>query len=180
MNKKILLENISRLHICVGLFATLTLSAPTLASTSTPETYTAPSSIEKVAASNFSASTISGETITLSDYKGKVIFINFWATWCGPCRKEIPDFITLKKTYSDSLEIIGISADDTKEPVVSFVNEHGVNYPVIMNSPEIQAQFGQIRGIPTTFIIDKNMTIVQKIVGLRSYDEFKSIIDQLQ
>lgn len=179
MNKKTLLAKSIR-HSLSIFFIAISLSTMTVASTSTPKTYTAQTTVKEISVQNFSATTVKGTPFQLNDSKGKVVFINFWATWCGPCRKEIPDFVQLKKEYPNSLEIIGISLDDSINPVLPFIDEQHINYPILMNSEKIQAQFGEIRGIPTTFIINKDMKITQKIVGLRSYDEFKAIVDQLK
>jgi len=164
-----------RFILIFGLFTFLV--ATIFASSSPPESKG--TSMDPYNAPDFKLTTLQGESVSLSDYKGDVIFVNFWATWCGPCRKEIPDFITLQNEYSDSFQIIGVSVDDTQERVQEFYEENGLNYIVGMTSPEIEEKFGPIRGIPATFIINKDFQVVEKIVGLRSYDEFKAKITSL-
>ncbi len=104
----------------------------------------------------------------LSSLKGKVVIIDFWATWCPPCRKGIPDLIELKKKYgSKGLEIVGVSVDtDTKNQVVGFMKDKGINYPVVYGNQNVTELYGGIEAIPTTFIIDKQGKIVASYQGL--------------
>jgi peroxiredoxin len=121
-------------------------------------------------APDFSLTDLSGKTIKLADYKGKVLFLNFWATWCPPCRSEIPDFIEVYgQMKSRGLEIIGISLDTKgREAVAAFVGKFKINYPIILETREkteqIISDFDPGQFIPTTFIIDKQGRIRDKIV----------------
>lgn len=119
-------------------------------------------------APDFSLPTPDGKTIKLSSYKGKVVIIDFWATWCPPCRKGIPDLINLKKKYgSKGLEIIGVSVDrETKPDVIPFMKEKGINYPVVYADNNIIMNYGGIRAIPTSFVIDKQGKVVASYEGL--------------
>ncbi len=112
----------------------------------------------------------SGKTLTLSNFTGKVVILDFWATWCPPCRKGIPDLIELKKKYKDKIEIIGISVDEmsrnTKARVVPFIKEYGINYPIVYADMNVIQQYGGIRSIPTSFVIDKKGNVVAKYEGL--------------
>jgi thiol-disulfide isomerase/thioredoxin len=113
--------------------------------------------------------------------KGKVVFLNFWGTWCPPCRKEIPDIIQLQKNYqSKNLMVIGIAVERDVEKAVSKVSEfggkQGMNYMNIIGNEAIGEAYGGISAVPTTFIIDKKGVIVEKIVGANSYEEFEKII----
>ena len=119
-------------------------------------------------APNFTLKTFDGKSVTLSKLKGKVVLVNFWATWCPPCRAEIPDFIEAYKTYkSKGLEIVGIALDqDGWEQVQPFIKEHGMNYPVVLGTQEVVEQYGGIEAIPTTFIIDKKGTVVDRTIGM--------------
>lgn len=118
-----------------------------------------------------------------SDYTGKITFVNFWASWCGPCRMEIPDFVALYKTYKDqNFEIIGISLDhEGPEKVQSFVERYKINYPVGMidREKEVARAFGGFRGIPTTFIIDQKGRIYKRYEGVRSKEVFENDIKTL-
>ena len=124
---------------------------------------------------------LDGKSLSLSGFEGKVIILDFWATSCPPCRKEIPDFIKLYDKYRDKgLVIIGVSLDrDSVEKVKKFCRNKGVNYPVAMGNYEITKSYGGIRYLPTTFIIDKNKNIVKKFVGYTSIDVFEREIKAL-
>ena len=113
--------------------------------------------------------TIDGRTLSSADWKGKVTLVNFWATWCPPCREEIPDLIKLQAVYKDQLQIIGVSSDEgSAEDVAAFAAEHRMNYPVVMEKdfPELTKAFPGIFALPTTFVIDQQVRMVQKHVGL--------------
>ena len=116
--------------------------------------------------------------VTSTKYIGKkVVLINFWATWCPPCRGEIPDLVKLQKKYKSKFLIIGVSFDEDAKTVVSYIGENGVNYPVIMVDSKLEQAYGGIEAIPTTFIIDLKGEIVEgPIVGSRSYEEFEKLI----
>lgn len=109
-----------------------------------------------------------GKAVKLSDYSGKVRIVNFWATWCPPCREEIPHFISMYKDLKGKgVEIIGISLDQKGDSVVApFVKENKMNYPVVIGDQGVVSAYGGIRGIPTTFIVDRKGNIVKKFVGL--------------
>ncbi|MEW6102946.1 MAG: TlpA disulfide reductase family protein [bacterium] len=129
---------------------------------------------------DFTLPTIDGETLTLSELSGKVIILDFWATWCPPCRMEIPDFIQLYSQYKDKgLLIIGLSLDESPDNVRQFKEKMGINYPIVMGNQKVTEDFGGIRGIPTTFIIDREGNIETKIVGYRSKEVFEKEIDSL-
>ena len=119
-------------------------------------------------APNFSLTTKDGKTIELAKLKGKAVLVNFWATWCGPCRAEIPDFIEVYKMYkSKGLEIVGISLDEKGWYVVKpFVESNKMNYPVVLGTQEVVQAYGGIDGIPTTFFVNKNGKIVDQQVGM--------------
>ena len=129
-------------------------------------------------AKNFSLkSVIKDSTYTLSNMKDKVILINFWATWCGPCRMEIPDFNELYKKYSDKgLEILGISISDTKEQLVNFLKAYTIDYPVLYGSQgdmqTVIIDYGGVYSIPMSFLIGKNNEIKRIYPGaiLKQYD----------
>jgi thiol-disulfide isomerase/thioredoxin len=110
--------------------------------------------------------TIDGRTIDTNDLKDKVVLVNFWATWCPPCRDEIPDLIKLQDQYKDHLLIIGVSSDTAPvETVAKFVAEHRMNYPIVMETDELTKTFPGIYALPTTFALDHDMKMVKKHVG---------------
>jgi thiol-disulfide isomerase/thioredoxin len=115
----------------------------------------------------FTATDLDGRQINMASLRGKVVIVNFWATWCGPCRAEIPDLVALQEKYKDTLQVIGISEDEAGVDVVKrFAAEHRVNYPVVMMTPEIEKLFPGIGALPTSFILDRESRVVQKHVGM--------------
>ena len=119
-------------------------------------------------APDFKLTTLDGKPVTLADSHGKVILLNFWATWCGPCRAEIPDLIELQNKYKDKLQILGLVVDDDDaDAIKEFVEKFGINYPVAISSNDIRFQYGGIAALPTSFVLDSEGRIVQKHEGLR-------------
>jgi alkyl hydroperoxide reductase subunit AhpC len=124
-------------------------------------------------AEDFTATTTDGGTLRLSDYKGKVVLLNFWATWCGPCKMEIPDLIALQNKYGQKgFAVIGISDDDEAKKVQDFMKSNGINYPVAMATQDIKNQFGGIPALPVSILIDKDGKIVTSMEGI---DPSKSV-----
>src|SRR6059058_6415375 len=116
----------------------------------------------------FKVDTLEGKPLSVGDYKGKVILLNFWATWCGPCRSEIPDLVELQNKYKDQLQIIGLVVDDDDEDAVKkFAEKFGINYPVAIATEELRMQYGGIPALPTSFVLDGEGRVVQKHEGLR-------------
>ena len=135
---------------------------------------------ENKKAPEFKLVSTKGEKISLSKYKGKVVIIDFWATWCGPCRKGIPDLIELQKEFGKDIVVIGISLDTgTKEAVIPFMQKMGINYPVLYGTYEITQQYGGVEGIPTSFVINKKGEIVDKYVGLVPKSDYTDLIKKL-
>jgi cytochrome c biogenesis protein CcmG/thiol:disulfide interchange protein DsbE len=119
-----------------------------------------------VALEEFSITDLSGRRISSREWRGKVVLVNFWATWCPPCRAEIPDLIKLQNKYRDKIVIVGLSEDEgSVEGVKEFVREHEMNYPVAMTPPEIRKLFRGVAALPTTFVLDGEGRLVQKHVG---------------
>ncbi len=110
---------------------------------------------------------LDGNIVSTAAWQGKVVLINFWATWCPPCRMEIPQLIELADRYKDRLLIIGVSMDDSPaEEVKQFAKEAGINYPIVMGGREMIAEFGGVPGLPTSYILNSDSRVVQKHVGL--------------
>ena len=113
------------------------------------------------------AKDLDGKELSLDVYKGKVVLLNFWATWCGPCRAEIPSLIRMQEAYKDRLQIIGMDVDDEdEEKLRAFVKNQGINYPVAMTSDAVRLAYGGIAALPTVFVINRDSKVVQKHVGL--------------
>jgi thiol-disulfide isomerase/thioredoxin len=124
---------------------------------------------------------VDGKPVKSSDFAGKVVILDFWATWCGPCRMEIPGFIELQKQYADKgLVVVGVSLDQDGASVVkSFMEKTGINYPVVLGDEKIVSAFGGVEGIPTTFVIDREGKIIRKHVGYTAKAEFEAEIKPL-
>jgi thiol-disulfide isomerase/thioredoxin len=126
------------------------------------------SNSEDEKAPDFTLLTLGGEEVKLTDYSDKIVILDFWATWCGPCRKGIPDLISIQKEYKDDLVVIGISLDQqsTQPYIKPFIDHFGINYPIVLGTLDVVVAYGNIQAIPTSFIIDKEGNIVKKHVGL--------------
>jgi len=122
---------------------------------------------DPIAAADFSVTTIDGRSIRLSAMRGKVVLVNYWATWCPPCRAEVPDLIRLQAKYQDRLVVIGVSEDEGGlELVKRFTRDHGINYPIVMSSPALAKVFPGVTSLPTTFVLDREGRVVQRHIGL--------------
>lgn len=132
-------------------------------------------------APDFTLETMEGNTFTLSDQRGKVVVLNFWATWCGPCRKEIPDFIELhKEMKSEGVIFAGISLDEEGwEKVRPYANDMEINYPIMVDDGNVSRQYGPIRAIPTTLIINKKGQVEYVAPGMLTKEKLKPILTKL-
>ena len=118
--------------------------------------------------------------VKLAEYKGKVVIVNFWATWCGPCKVEIPDFVKLYAEYKDKgLVVLGVSVDDSPEQLQTFMREYRMNYPVVQMRPEVEDAWGPFYGYPTSFIVARDGSICTKHIGPATHDQFESEIKAL-
>ncbi len=118
------------------------------------------------AAPAFTITDIKGQKLSLDSFRGKVVLLNFWATWCGPCRDEIPGFVQLQQKYGpQGFQILGISMDYTPAPVGPFYNEFHMNYPVAMGNAKLGALYGGIYGLPTSFLIGRDGRIYDAVPG---------------
>jgi len=116
----------------------------------------------------FAAKGMDGKNVSLGAARGKVVLLNFWATWCGPCRMEVPDLVVLQTKYGERLQVIGLVVDDEDEVAVrAFAKRYAINYPIAMATNEMRFRFGGVPALPTSFIIDAQGRVVQKHIGLR-------------
>lgn len=131
--------------------------------------------VERKPAPAWELKDLDGKMVKSSDFKGKVVLLDFWATWCPPCREEIPGFVSLQKKHGDKgLVVVGVSLDDEGvKGVKDFVAKNKINYPIVMGDGKTTELFGGVKGIPTTFIIDKKGNIVGKHVGFTEEKAFE-------
>ena len=117
---------------------------------------------------DFKLKDLDGKEVQLASFKGKVVLLNFWATWCGPCKAEIPGFVELQDKYRDQLTIIGYSVDDTAVLAKKYAAEYKMNYPILLGEgrEDVQDAYGPIWGIPASFLIDKNGNVCRKHMGI--------------
>ena len=134
--------------------------------------------VQGVAAPDFTLKSLDGKDVKLSDYKGKAVLLNFWATYCQPCKIEMPWFAELNKQYQpQGLEIIGVAMDDVgNDAIRKYASELGVNYPILVGKESVADLYGGMQFLPTTFYIDRNGKIVDRVFGLTSHSEIESNI----
>ena len=132
-------------------------------------------------APEFALKDSNGTTVHLSDYKGKVVLLNFWATWCGPCKVEIPWFIEFEQNYKDrGFAVLGVSMDDDGwDAVKPYLQQRKVNYRVVLGNDQVAQNYGGIDSLPTTFVIDRDGRIASTHVGLVSRRDYDAEVQQL-
>ena len=131
-------------------------------------------------APSFAIKTTDGKRIALSEYQGKVILLNFWATWCGPCQTEMPRFVRFQREYSArGFQVIGISMDDSDAPVRTFISKLKLNYPISMGDAKLAESYGGILGLPITLLIDRTGRIAKRYEGAVDLDAMQHDIERL-
>lgn len=131
-------------------------------------------------APDFTLPLIDGGQLRLSSYRGKVVLLDFWATWCVPCREETPHFVELQQKYGNQgLQIIGVSMDDSLEPVRTFYKQFHMNYPVVMGTADVGGAYGGVLGLPIAFLIDREGRIYAKHIGATDAAVFEKDIATL-
>ena len=135
----------------------------------------------KPAKLDFTIKDLDGKDVSLTSFKGKVILLNFWATWCGPCKAEIPGFVELQNTYKNDLVVIGYSVDDKPPQARAFANEYKMNYPILLGDgrEDVQDSYGPIWGIPASFIISRDGKVCKKHLGIAPKAVFEKEIKAL-
>lgn len=131
---------------------------------------------------NFTLKDINNQDVTLSQYAGKVVLLDFWATWCGPCKVEIPHFVEFQEKYGKAgLQIIGVSVDDTADKLIPYVRDMKMNYPVLqgLDHDDLQEAYGPIVGIPVSVVISRDGKICATHTGLTGKDVFEREIKAL-
>jgi len=146
-----------------------------------PDGFRLKSANERKTTPDFTLKDSTGATVKLSDYKGKVVLLNFWATWCGPCKIEIPWFMDFQKSYKDrDFAVLGVSMDeDGWESVKPYIEEHKINYRVVVGNDQVSQLFGSIDSLPTTLVIDREGRIASMHIGLVAKNTYQKEIEQL-
>lgn len=134
-----------------------------------------------VNAPDFNLSNTSGKNISLSDFRGKVLVINFFATWCPPCKDEIPGFVNVYNRLKDhGFAIIGISLDsDTRDELPGFIKKYGITYPIVLGNREIAARYGKVQTIPATFLVDRKGMITDAFIGVIEENNLEDMVKKL-
>jgi len=129
-------------------------------------------------APDFTLESLDGKSLRLSDLRGKAVLLNFWATWCGPCKIEMPWFVDFQKQYgSQGLQIVGVAMDDaSKADIAKFAKDMGVNYPILIGKESVGDQYGGVPALPESFVISRDGKIMDKIIGLRGKAEIEDSI----
>jgi thiol-disulfide isomerase/thioredoxin len=129
-------------------------------------------------APDFSLESLDGKSMKLSDLRGKAVLLNFWATWCAPCKIEMPWFVELQNQYgADGLQIVGVAMDDaSKEDIAKFAKDMGVNYPILIGKEAVGDAYGGVPALPETFFIGRDGKLVDKIIGLKGKSEIEDSI----
>ena len=135
----------------------------------------------KPAKLDFTMKDLDGKEVSLTSFKGKVILLNFWATWCGPCKAEIPGFVELQSKYKNDLVVVGYSVDDEAPKARAFATEYKMNYPILLGEgrEDVQDAYGPIWGIPASFIISRDGKVCKRHLGIESKSVFEREIKAL-
>jgi peroxiredoxin len=134
--------------------------------------------VQGVPAPDFTLTSLDGREVKLSDFRGKAVLLNFWATWCPPCKVEMPWFEDLQRRYGgDGLVVIGVAMDDTEPATIAkFASDLGVNYPVLLGTDKVSDDYGDVQYLPTTFYIGRDGTIVDKMTGLLERKDIEAAV----
>ena len=135
----------------------------------------------KPAKLDFTMKDLDGKEVSLTSFKGKVILLNFWATWCGPCKAEIPGFVELQSKYKNDLVVVGYSVDDEAPKARAFATEYKMNYPILLGEgrEDVQDAYGPIWGIPASFLISRDGKVCKKHLGIAPIAQFEREIKAL-
>jgi peroxiredoxin len=175
LKRNILLLAVAVIAIAAMLIAARRLARPAYSRSALPA-----SDVNGSPAPDFELTSLDGRQVKLSDYRGKAVLLNFWATWCSPCKVEMPWFIDLQKQYGPKgLQVLGIAMDDSGTAEIDkFAKTMGVDYPVLLGKEAVGQAYGGVQYLPTTFYIDRQGRIVDRVFGLISESEIKQDIEK--
>ena len=174
-------RNLAVIIIVAAAIAVMLIAGKHLARRSVPGAVTSAGGPKAgTTAPDFALESLEGKTVHLSDFRGKGVLLNFWATWCQPCKIEMPWFVELEKQYGPGgLQVLGVAMDDaSKEDIAKFAKEMGVNYPVLLGKEAVGEAYGGVEFLPTTFYIDREGKIVERVFGLRSRSDIEDYVKQ--
>jgi peroxiredoxin len=164
--------------IVVAMVVSVMLIAGVYKSRRAGDQMTSAPSLKGQLAPDFTLQSLDGKTVRLSDFRGKAVLLNFWATWCQPCKIEMPWFAEMQRQYaSEGLQIIGIAMDEaTPQDIGKFARDLGVNYPILVGKEEVGDAYGGVQFLPATFYIGRDGKVLDKVFGLRGRGEIESAI----
>ena len=171
-------RNSSVLIVVIVAVAAMLAFAPYMARRARNNSGNPSSEIKGKLAPEFSLQSLQGQTVHLADFRGKAVLLNFWATWCQPCKIEMPWLEQMQQQYGpQGLQIVGIAMDDaSKEDIAKFTKEMGVNYPILLGKESVGDAYGGVQFLPSTFFIDRNGKFVDRVFGLKSRSEIEDDI----
>src|SRR5581483_542410 len=142
--------------------------------------HTGAGNLQGPTAPDFTLTSLDGKTVKLSDFRGKAVLLNFWATWCEPCKFEMPWFVDLQKKYGpQGLQVLGVAMDDASpKEIAQFAQKLGVNYPIVIGKESVGDQYGGIPYLPSTFYIDREGRIVDRVFGLVGRSDIEANIQK--
>lgn len=140
----------------------------------------ATSKLQGQPAPDFSLTSLDGKTLKLSDYHGKAVLLNFWATWCEPCKIEMPWFVELQNKYgAQGLQVLGVAMDDASPKEISeFAQKMGVNYPIVIGKEQVGDEYGGVQYLPSTFYVGRDGKIIERVFGLVSRSEIEANVQK--
>ena len=164
---------------CIGAMALLAIGLGAALLHGAPAPHPQPDPLLHKPAPSFVRNDLNHQRVDLAAYRGRVVLLSFWATWCAPCQIEMPRFVAWQSRYgSDGLQIVGVSMDDDDAPVIALTRKRKVNYPIVMGDEKLGTLYGGILGLPVTYLIDRNGTIIEKFKGETSLSDLETAIQK--